>query len=239
MRQRGGNQNSSRHCCQCGALRRPQQETHAWGAAEGPAHALFVSLPSSHAFGVQLVVVLSSCSQSPAMQSAASVSVATSLRSAAAAPRTATRTALGSSCRCAAQQPAARPAVAAALPRRALLAGGAAAAVAALAPVQPCAAFGSGFPGYDVNMDARKRAADRNRRENDAMMAKGEHSCVSGTAAREQWGARAAVRPIPIPGPAPCPDPPHPPTGSSTCSRAVSCKAGSRQGSGDGCGPIH
>ena len=74
----------------------------------------------------------------------------------------------------AAAQPPAPPAQAApppAAPRRLLLAA-AAAAVAALLPVDSAQAFGSGFPGYDVNMDARKRAEERNKREIEAMMAR-------------------------------------------------------------------
>jgi hypothetical protein len=148
---------------------------------------------------------------------------------------------LGSSCRCAAQQPPATPAIAAALPRRALLA--AAAAVAALTPVRSALAFGSGFPGYDINMDARKRAADRNKRENEAMMAKGElptstrHSCTGAVGRVRSAALRAQFPPlIPLRFMTP---PPAAQTGSSTCSRAISCKAGSRQGSSDGCGPIH
>lgn len=38
------------------------------------------------------------------------------------------------------------------------------AVIPAAAP-SPAQAFGSGFPGYDVNMDARKRAQDRIKRE--------------------------------------------------------------------------
>ena len=30
---------------------------------------------------------------------------------------------------------------------------------------QPAMAFGNGFPGYDINLDGRKRALERNKRE--------------------------------------------------------------------------
>ena len=53
-----------------------------------------------------------------------------------------------------------------------MLTGIAAAAAAALP--QPALAFGSGFPGYDVNLDGRKRALDRNKREMQAELDRGE-----------------------------------------------------------------
>lgn len=63
-------------------------------------------------------------------------------------------------CRC--QAPGA-----AAQSRRSLLAGGAAGAAALLAAA-PALAFGNGIPGYDINMDARKRAQDRIKKEMEA-----------------------------------------------------------------------
>jgi hypothetical protein len=62
------------------------------------------------------------------------------------------------------------------LGRRAALAAAAAAAAAALAPAQSALAFGSGFPGYDINLDGRKRAFDRNKREMQAELERGECS---------------------------------------------------------------
>ena len=56
--------------------------------------------------------------------------------------------------------------------RRALLA--AVLAVGAAVAQAPAAlAFGSGFPGYDVNMDARKRAQDRIKKELQADLDRG------------------------------------------------------------------
>ena len=53
--------------------------------------------------------------------------------------------------------------------RRALLSTGLIAAAAlVLSSPQPAQAFGSGFPGYDINKDARKRAQDRIKRERQA-----------------------------------------------------------------------
>jgi hypothetical protein len=52
--------------------------------------------------------------------------------------------------------------------RRSFLAVAVAAAAAVILPASapaPAQAFGSGFPGYDINMDGRKRALDRNKRE--------------------------------------------------------------------------
>ncbi len=48
-----------------------------------------------------------------------------------------------------------------------MLAGAAAGAAVLLPAVVPQAAeaFGTGFPGYDVNLDGRKRALERNKRE--------------------------------------------------------------------------
>ena len=48
-----------------------------------------------------------------------------------------------------------------------------AAAAATISPA-PASAFGTGFPGYDVNLDARKRALDRNKREMQAELDRGE-----------------------------------------------------------------
>jgi hypothetical protein len=68
--------------------------------------------------------------------------------------------------------------------RRSLLAksflGVAAAAIATVAsPAQEALAFGSGFPGYDVNLDGRKRAMERNKREMQADLARGESEQLS------------------------------------------------------------
>jgi hypothetical protein len=60
------------------------------------------------------------------------------------------------------------------LGRRSALAAAAAAAAAVLAPAQSALAFGSGFPGYDINLDGRKRAFDRNKREMQAELERGE-----------------------------------------------------------------
>ncbi len=58
--------------------------------------------------------------------------------------------------------------------------GVAAAAIATVAsPVQEALAFGSGFPGYDVNLDGRKRAMERNKREMQADLARGESGQLS------------------------------------------------------------
>jgi hypothetical protein len=46
-----------------------------------------------------------------------------------------------------------------------LSAGFIAGAALLLSSPQPAQAFGSGFPGYDINVDARKRAKDRIKRE--------------------------------------------------------------------------
>lgn len=53
-------------------------------------------------------------------------------------------------------------------------AAGAAAALAVAAPAPRALAFGNGFPGYDINLDGRKRALDRNKREMEAELARGE-----------------------------------------------------------------
>ncbi len=62
--------------------------------------------------------------------------------------------------------------------RRSLLAGGAAgvAALLAAAPVLftagPAQSFGVGFPGYDISIEGRKRATDRNKKEMNAELAR-------------------------------------------------------------------
>jgi hypothetical protein len=67
----------------------------------------------------------------------------------------------------AAEAPAAAAAVAAPRSRRAALAATLAAAAACLAAAAPprALAFGHGFPGYDLNIEAQKRASDRTRSE--------------------------------------------------------------------------
>lgn len=53
--------------------------------------------------------------------------------------------------------------------RRALLSTGLfAGAALLLSSPQPAQAFGSGFPGYDMNLDGRKRAQERIKREKQA-----------------------------------------------------------------------
>ena len=184
-----------------------------------------------------------SCTQAPTMRSAAS---ATTLCQTPAPTRMAARAA-----RCSvagAGQPAAPPARAAppAVPRRLLLAG-AAAAAAALVPAQSAQAFGSGFPGYDVNMDARKRAAERNQREIDAMMERGELPRRR-AAALQQQGCTCPCCSLlamltspspPMSQPRPCLSPPLPPCPlphecPSPCSRGVQGKTGGREGGGGG-----
>eukprot|EP00798_Chlamydomonas_sp_ICE-L_P008303 gene8303-1575_t len=46
-------------------------------------------------------------------------------------------------------------------------------ASAAAMVAQPVFAFSSGFPGYDMNYEARKRSEDRNKREIQAEVEKG------------------------------------------------------------------
>jgi hypothetical protein len=46
-------------------------------------------------------------------------------------------------------------------------------------PAQEALAFGSGFPGYDVNLDGRKRAMERNKREMQADLDRGESEQLS------------------------------------------------------------
>ncbi|PSC75630.1 cyclin-H1-1 isoform X1 [Micractinium conductrix] len=72
--------------------------------------------------------------------------------------------------------------------------GGDGQAAAALVPAQSAQAFGSGFPGYDVNMDARKRAAERNQREIDAMMERAAEFKAK-RAAEKAAAAAAAPKP--------------------------------------------
>ena len=73
-----------------------------------------------------------------------------------------TRSSRSLTVRCQSDTPSSSP-----LPhRRALLSAGLLAGAALLlSSPQPAQAFGSGFPGYDMNVDARKRAQERIKRE--------------------------------------------------------------------------
>lgn len=82
--------------------------------------------------------------------------------------------------------------------RRALLSQGLALSLAATAAsaLMPSAAtaFGNGFPGYDINLDGRKRALDRNKREMEAELEKAAAFRAARTAAKEAAAKEAAAK---------------------------------------------
>eukprot|EP00193_Tetraselmis_chui_P008351 CAMPEP_0177767838 /NCGR_PEP_ID=MMETSP0491_2-20121128/9364_1 /TAXON_ID=63592 /ORGANISM="Tetraselmis chuii, Strain PLY429" /LENGTH=112 /DNA_ID=CAMNT_0019284531 /DNA_START=154 /DNA_END=492 /DNA_ORIENTATION=- len=79
-----------------------------------------------------------------------------------------------------------------ALSRRCVLGTGSAAAFLAAmgAEKRPALAYGSGFPGYDINLDARKRASDRAKAE---MQAEMERAAAIREAKRKEAETKAAA----------------------------------------------
>ena len=75
----------------------------------------------------------------------------------------------------------------------------------AVAGAEPARAFGSGFPGYDVNEDARKRASDRLAKELEEQRDRARKAAAENAAdALAGIGAGAADADGGAPQPPPC-----------------------------------